>query len=44
VPWNDDPTSFDRAAHRHAEPRMNHRSAMLKITSDANQRRLGVGA
>src|ERR1700694_4623955 len=44
VAWNYDTTAFDRAAHRHAESRMNHRSAMFKVAADADQRRLGVSA
>src|SRR6202008_2994838 len=44
VAWNNDAAAFDRAAHRHAESRMDHRGAMLKIAADADQRRLGVGA
>src|SRR6202045_945283 len=44
VARNDNATAFDRAAHRHAESRMYHRSAMLEVASDADQRRLGVGA
>ena len=41
--WNDNATTFDRAAHRHAEPRMDHRGAMLKVAADADKR-LRVGA
>src|SRR6266700_2068423 len=44
VARNDNTTAFDRAAHRHAESRMYHRSAMLEGASDTDQRRLGVGA
>src|SRR5438309_4438197 len=44
VARNDNATALDRAAHRHAESRMYHRSAMLEVASDADQRRLGVGA
>src|SRR5260370_6405533 len=44
VARNDNATAFDRAAHRHAESRMYHRSAMLEVASGAGQRRLGVGA
>src|SRR5258705_12947872 len=35
VARNDNATSFDRAAHRHAESRMDHRSAMLEVAADA---------
>src|SRR5262249_57907 len=42
--WNDNATAFDRAAHRHAEPGMVQRGAMLKIAADADKRRLRVGA
>src|SRR5215475_5954860 len=41
--WNDNATAFDRAAHRHAESRMDHRGAMLKVAADADKR-LRVGA
>src|SRR6202171_3988880 len=44
VARNDNATAFDRAAHRHAESRMYHRSAMFEVATDADQRRLGVGA
>src|SRR6516225_1485119 len=44
VTRNDNATTFDRAAHRHAKSRMYHRSAMLQVASDAYQRRFGVGA
>ena len=44
VPRNDDAAALDRAAHRHAEPRMDHRGAMLEVAADADCGRLGVGA
>src|SRR5882724_6526213 len=44
VARNDNATAFDRAAHRHAESRMYHRSSMFEIASDADQRGLGIGA
>jgi hypothetical protein len=37
-----DTTSFDRAAHRHAESRMDNRSPMFEVACDPDQRRLGV--
>jgi hypothetical protein len=44
VAWNDNTTAFDRTAHRHAEPGMNHRGAMFEVAADADLCRLGVSA
>jgi hypothetical protein len=37
-------STLDRAAHRHAEPRMDYRGAMLEVAADADHGGLGVGA
>src|SRR5258705_10870280 len=43
VARNDNATALDRAAPRHAESRLYHRSAVLEVASDTDHRCLGVG-
>ena len=42
VTWNDYASALDGAAHGHAEPRVDHRRAMLKVAAGAHKGRLGV--